>query len=29
MADDQTFGDQGCGHIYKYAEIRYQCVSAP
>merc|ERR1711871_1667553 len=28
MADDQTFGDQGCGHIYKYAEIRYQCVAA-
>jgi hypothetical protein len=28
MADDQTFGDQGCGHIYKYAEVRYQCVEA-
>jgi len=28
MADDQTFGDQGCGHIYKYAEIRYQCQEA-
>ena len=26
MADDQTLGDQGCGHIYKYAEMRYQCV---
>jgi hypothetical protein len=28
VADDQTFGDQGCGHIYKYAEVRYQCVES-
>lgn len=28
MADDQSLGDQGCGHVYKYAEVRYQCVAA-
>jgi len=28
MADDQTLGDQGCGHVYKYAEVRYQCVES-